>query len=67
MVFRAQEKRHSFWFFGWGTAGIGMGRDFFGWDCTQYAELQTYVGFFENSSDGPRIMALFRGVRGRTR
>ena len=56
-----------FWFFGWGTAGIGMRRHFFLWDCSQYAELQTYVSFFENSSDGPSTVALFLGVRGRTR
>ena len=34
-----------FWFFGWDTAGIGMRRHFFGWDCNPDAELQTHVGF----------------------
>ena len=56
-----------FWFFGRGTAGIGMRRNFFGWDCSPDAELQTYVSFFENSSDEPSTVALFLGVRGRTR
>ena len=52
---------------GWGTVGIGMRRNFFSWDCSPIAELQTYVGVFENSSDGPSTVALFLGVRGRTR
>ena len=29
-----------FWFFGWGTADIGMRRRFFGWDYSPDAELQ---------------------------
>ena len=56
-----------FCFFGWGTAGNGMRRNVFGWDCSPDAELQTYVGFFENSSDGPSTVALSLGVRGRAR
>ena len=62
-----QAKTALFCFFGWGITGIGMSYSFFLWDGSQYAELQTYVGFFENSSDGPSTVALFLGVRGRTR
>ena len=56
-----------FWFVGWGTAGVGMRRGETSWGCSFIGELQTYVGFFENVSDGPSTVALFLGVRGRTR
>ena len=41
-----------------------MRRDSFGWDCSQYAELQSYESFFENSFDGllwPSFQALGAG------
>ena len=56
-------KRHFFCFFGWGTAGVDVRRGKTCWDCSPIAELQTYVGFYENSSDGPSTVALFLGVR----
>ena len=62
-----QAKTALFCFFGWDTAGFDVSCSFFLWDCSQYAERQTYVGFFENSSDRPSTMALFLGVRGQTR
>ena len=61
------ENGTDFVFFGWDTAVIGMRRNFFGWDCSPDAELQTYIAFFENSSDGPSTVALLLGVRGRIR
>ena len=64
---RNGQKWHFFWFLGWGAAGVGMRRGETRWDCSLIAELQTYVGFFENSSAGPSTVALFLGVRGRTR
>ena len=56
-----------FVFFLWGIAGFDVRRDETCWDCSSDAEIQKYVGIFENSSDGPSTVALFLGVWGRTR
>ena len=57
---RNGQKRH---FFCWGTVAIEMRRNFFGWDCSPDAELQTYLSFFENSSNRLSAEALFTGIR----
>ena len=51
-----------FWCFGWGIAIFGRRGTFLGWDCSSDTELQTNVGVFENSSNGPSTVALSIGV-----
>ena len=49
-----------FLFFWWGTAGFDVRSDETYWDCSQIAELQTYVGFLTILPTGRVLKMLVR-------